>query len=71
MAENPATWKTAELVISQALADCEEARREGMCGGTTPHVIADRLRAAGLLTDGDEPEIGWEGLRRAGKGENE
>jgi hypothetical protein len=61
--ESPAYWKTAELIISDALEDHEKAMTAGMVGASTMHLIADRLREAGLLNDDHEPYIGWDKLR--------
>lgn len=61
--ENPASWKSAELVISDALDDFGDAARHGMVGASNIHTIADRLRASGHISDADEPEIGWDKLR--------
>jgi hypothetical protein len=61
MAENPASWKTAELLISEALDDFAAAAPRP--GASRVKVIADRLRQAGVIQDADEPEIGWDKLR--------
>lgn len=57
--ENPSTWKRAELVILDALAEWDVSSKFGSQNG----YIARKLRDAGLLKDQDEPEIGWAGLR--------
>jgi len=61
--ENPASWKSAELLILDALEDHDRYSRMGAVGYSTPALIASRLRQAGLLRDQDEPEIGWDKLR--------
>lgn len=63
MAENPASWKRAELVILDALEDHAKMTAAGACGLSTPATIAWRLRDAGLINDQDESEIGWDKLR--------
>lgn len=63
MAENPSTWKSAELVIADAIDEWRYMVGRRAVGPTDVHLIANRLRSAGLLNDTDEPEIGWEGLR--------
>lgn len=66
--ENPSTWKTAELVIMDALDEFnEKVRKGGVIGPSEPSHIAWRLREAGLLNDHDESMIGWEGLRKHGE----
>lgn len=61
--ENPATWKRAEKIILDALTEHDKMTAAGAVGFSSPRFVADRLRAAGLLNDADEPEIGWEGVR--------
>jgi len=51
--ENPATWLEAEKVIALALDQAEEAHQQGLCGWSTPKRIAEALREAGLLNDGN------------------
>lgn len=63
--ENPSTWKRAELVIMNAIA---EWRRSSGFGSMQAH-IAHKLRETGLLKDQHEPEIGWERLRQHRLGE--
>ena len=60
--ENPACWKTAELVIGDALEDWESIQGV-VVGGSRQIAVANALRAAGLLQDSEEPEIGWDKLR--------
>ena len=62
--ENPACWKPAELVISDALDDFDKfVRKGGAIGASEPHAIAEYLRRAGWLRDQEESEIGWDKLR--------
>jgi hypothetical protein len=61
--ENPASWKTAELIIDEALDEHDQMTARGAIGSSSVHLIADRLRRAGLLNDQDEPEVGWKRLR--------
>jgi hypothetical protein len=60
--ECPASWKRAELIIDDAIADHD--REIERFGASTAHMIADSLRRAGLLNDQNEPEVGWDGLRK-------
>lgn len=57
--ESPASWKTAELVISETLYHHHQSMRAGVVGCSAQHLIAEALREAGLLNDADEPEVGW------------
>lgn len=52
--ENPATWGQAEHVIDQALQKAEAARVAHVYGPSTPRLIAEALRQAGLLKTPDE-----------------
>jgi hypothetical protein len=61
--ENPATWKTAEVVILNAYAEWDRMQRAGAVGFSVAANIASALRREGLLKDADEPELGWEKLR--------
>jgi hypothetical protein len=58
--ENPATWKRAEVIICDTLAQCTQDAAAGVIGLSRPRMIADALREAGLLDDADEPEQGPE-----------
>ena len=62
--ENPSCWKTAELVIGDAYEDWSTASSRGMIGGSLAITIANALRNSGHLNDSDEPEIGWDKLRK-------
>lgn len=61
--ENPASWKTAELIIRDALEDHTLATSRGAVGYSSAAAVAHALRQAGLLRDQDEPHIGWDKLR--------
>jgi len=61
--ENPATWKSAEVVICDALEDHGRMTAAGAVGPSVPKFVADKLRSAGLLSDADEPAVGWQHLR--------
>jgi hypothetical protein len=63
MAESPACWKEAELVIQAALSDYAYDRDRGVIGSSLVFYVANALRQAGHLNDADEPYIGWERLR--------
>lgn len=60
--ENPATWKRAEKVISDAYAEWQAMSSAGAVGYSLPAFIARHLRLHGIVADQDEPAIGWEGL---------
>lgn len=60
--ENPSCWKRAEKVISDAHKEWRKGRDRGAYGLSLPGTIAARLREAGIISDADEPEIGWDGL---------
>jgi hypothetical protein len=59
--ENPATWKQAELVVSEALDEGAQLAGDGM-GLSIPRYICDRLRSQGYILDDEESEIGWKGF---------
>lgn len=61
--ENPAYWKTAELVILDALEEFEYMTNRGIVGTSNVHLIADKLRESGHIKDQDEGIIGWDKLR--------
>jgi hypothetical protein len=61
--ENPASWKTAELIIRDTLEDHALATSRGAVGYSSAAAVANALRRAGLLSDQDEPHIGWDKLR--------
>jgi hypothetical protein len=61
--ENPAEWRRAEKVINDAYTEWSAMTARGAFGLSLPAIIATRLRQHGILTDGDEPAIGWEGLK--------
>lgn len=60
--ENPSCWKRAEKVISDAHKEWRKGRDRGVIGLSLPASIAARLREAGIISDADEPAIGWGGL---------
>jgi hypothetical protein len=62
--ENPAEWKQAEKVISDAFAEWTRLNRAGTIGLSLPGLTAARLREAGVVSDAEEPALGWEGLRQ-------
>jgi len=51
--ENPNTWKQAEKVILEELSHEQEDFMKGVCGLSLPKRIANRLRAEGLLKEGE------------------
>jgi hypothetical protein len=61
--ENPAFWKRAELVISDALEDHATLMSAGLVGPSQISYVANALREAGLLKDHDEDVLGWPALR--------
>ena len=61
--ENPATWKMADKIITDAYEEWARMQDSGAIGLSVGCFIADRLRHHGYISDSDEPEIGWEGLR--------
>lgn len=58
MAENPATWKSAEIVIDRELRMLDDDVASDVCGGTAAHIIAEALRESGHINDQEEPEQG-------------
>lgn len=61
--ENPSTWKMADKIIADAYQEWARMTDAGTIGLSVGRFIADRLRHHGYISDEDEPEIGWEGLR--------
>lgn len=51
--ENPASWGPVERTIKRAMDRYEENRAKGIIGLSPYAVIANELRAAGLLVDHD------------------
>lgn len=49
--ENPALWGEAEKIVAAALERAHEARLKMICGFSTPKIIVDALREAGLLVE--------------------
>jgi len=61
--ENPASWKSAELVIGDAYEQWHISHERCVIGLSLPAYIAQALRASGHIDDSKESPIGWEGLR--------
>lgn len=53
MAENPAYRTPAERVIAKAIQDHGQSMRKGIVGRSVVKAIADELRAAGILEEGE------------------
>lgn len=51
MAENPATWKTAERVIDKAITQARRADFAGIYGWSMAKQIAEALRKVELLRE--------------------
>lgn len=49
--ENPATWGPVEHAINEAMNEHSESMTVGLVGLSLVRVIADRLRAKGLVVD--------------------
>lgn len=47
--EAPSSWGKLEHAIAEAMQDAEQARREKIIGLSTVRIIADKLRAKGLV----------------------
>ena len=54
--ENPATWGTAEKIVSKVLSETDNILPEFICGLSLERRITDALREAGLLKEGNEEE---------------
>lgn len=52
MAESPYSWTPAEKLISKAIHDHHESMRQGIVGRSIVKAIADELREAGILEEG-------------------
>lgn len=61
--ENPATWKMADKIITEAYEEWAQKHDSGAIGASVGRFIADRLRHHGYISDSDEPAIDWKGLR--------
>jgi hypothetical protein len=51
--ENPGGWGKAEEIIHSTYADWYTQKTSGLGGLSLPRSIADALREAGLLVEGD------------------
>lgn len=47
--EAPSSWGSLEHAIAEAMQDAEQARRDKIIGLSTVRIIADKLRAKGLV----------------------
>lgn len=49
--ENPATWGPVEKTIDAAMQEAEKRQSQGVVGLSNVRIIADALRAAGLVKE--------------------